>query len=64
MQACITYLRISAYSYPALAVYNAVAFPFSGALSNGLRLDHPCGDLFLEGKVREVEGVSGDLGKD
>lgn len=25
MQACITYLRISAYSYPALAVYNAGA---------------------------------------
>ena len=25
MQACITYLRISAYSYPALAIYNAGA---------------------------------------
>lgn len=25
MQACITYLKISAYSYPALAIYNAGA---------------------------------------
>lgn len=73
MDACVTYLRISAYSYPALAVYNtgaamyrsmgktnvtmylslvsnginvagnaigvfnAVCYPLSGALSNGLR---------------------------
>ena len=29
MQACITYLRISAYSYPALAVYNACAALYS-----------------------------------
>ena len=28
MHSCITYLRISAYSYPALAVYNAGADPF------------------------------------
>ncbi len=29
MQACMTYLRISAYSYPALAIYNAGAALFS-----------------------------------
>ena len=31
MHSCITYLRISAYSYPALAVYNA-ALPFFAVL--------------------------------
>ena len=38
MQACITYLRISAYSYPALAVYNAGASLFRSVGKTGVTM--------------------------
>lgn len=38
MQACITYLRISAYSYPALAVYNAGAAVYRSLGKTGVTM--------------------------
>lgn len=45
-------------------VFNALAFPFSGALSNGLRAAGDPGCSFLlAATVREMEEVSGNIGK-
>ena len=45
-------------------VFNALAFPFSGVLSNGLRAAGDPGCSFLlAATVREMEEVSGNIGK-
>ena len=41
-------------------VFNAAAYPFSGALSNGVRLGNQSGSFHLEGKNRKVEKLSGN----
>jgi Na+-driven multidrug efflux pump len=63
MQACITYLKISAYSYPALAVYNsgAAIYRSIGKTSTTMYISILSNIINVVGNVHGLDGKRNDL---